>query len=263
MNASCARHHADTALGPVVSAWQSVFRPVCGAWPGTGVAVTSTGWTSGSHPLARIENAAEFRRVWPWRSALRRQPSRDSASPTERTAKLARLEAVLFVADGPLTARKLAQFAALSGASEAHDLVMRLNEAYDADGTAFRVELAGGGYRLRTRPQYAFWLDQIHHRSAALKLSPPALETLTIVAYRQPITRADVDAIRGVQSAEMLKQLMDRGLVTIVGEDDSLGRPYLYGTTRQFLELFGLRSLEDLPDYERLRQPRPPAAATS
>ena len=85
-------------------------------------------------------------------------------------------------------------------------------------------------------------------------LSPPMLETLTIVGYRQPITRADIEAIRGVQSAEMLRQLMERGLVKIGGEDDSLGRPYLYITTRRFLELFGIHSLRDLPMADRLRR---------
>ena len=82
------------------------------------------------------------------------------------------------------------------------------------------------------------------------------METLTIVAYQQPVTRADVEAIRGVQSSEMIRQLMDRGLVRIGGEDDSLGRPFLYETTREFLSMFGLRRLDDLPNYESLRRQR-------
>ena len=89
-----------------------------------------------------------------------------------------------------------------------------------------------------------------------MKLSSPMMETLTIVAYQQPVTRADVEAIRGVQSAEMIRQLMDRSFVRIGGEDDSLGRPFLYETTRQFLSMFGLRRLEDLPNYETLRRQR-------
>jgi segregation and condensation protein B len=89
-----------------------------------------------------------------------------------------------------------------------------------------------------------------------MKLSAPMMETLTIVAYQQPVTRADVEAIRGVQSAEMIRQLMDRGLLRIGGEDDSLGRPFLYETTRQFLSMFGLRKLEDLPNYGTLRRQR-------
>lgn len=176
---------------------------------------------------------------------------------TGRTAADARVEAVLIVADGPLTPRRVAQHAMLPDAADAKRAIERLNAAYDRDGTAFRVERVAAGYRLLTRPEVAPWLDRIHRRSDRLKLSPPALETLTIVAYRQPCTRADVEAVRGVQSAEMLKHLMERGLVRIAGEHDSLGRPYLYETTKQFLELFGLRTLADLPRAAELR----PAAA--
>ena len=104
-----------------------------------------------------------------------------------------------------------------------------------------------------TWPVFSFWLGKLHQRQAELKLTPPAMETLAIVAYRQPITRADVEMIRRVQCADMLKQLMERGLVRISGEDNSLGRPFLYETTRQFLELFGLRGLDALPMAESLR----------
>jgi segregation and condensation protein B len=172
-----------------------------------------------------------------------------------RTAKLARLEAVLLVADSALSARRLAQVAMLADATEARTLINRLNMAYESAGTPFRVERVAAGYRLLTLPQFAFWLGKLHHREAELKLSPPAFETLTVIAYRQPITRADVEAIRGVQVSEMIKQLMERGLVRIGGEDDSLGRPFLYETTRRFLETFGLRDLEDLPLADKLRRP--------
>lgn len=181
------------------------------------------------------------------------------ASPTQRTPKMARLEAVLLVADGTLSTRKLAQLATLVDAAEAGQLIEDLNSAYDAVDSAFRIERVATGYQLLTRPQFARWLDKLHHRQSELKLSPPAMETLTIVAYRQPVTRADIEEVRGVQCTEMLKQLMDRNLVRIAGHDDSLGRPYLYGTTRNFLELFGLRTLKDLPMADQLR-PKEPAA---
>ncbi|MGC1276505.1 MAG: SMC-Scp complex subunit ScpB [Planctomycetaceae bacterium] len=164
-----------------------------------------------------------------------------------RPAAAARVEAVLVVADGPLTPRRIAQHAMLPDAADAKRAIDWLNAAYDHDGTAFRIERIAAGYRLLTRPELSPWLDRLHRRTDHLRLSPPALETLTIVAYRQPCTRADVEAIRGVQSAEMLKYLMDRNLVRIAGEHDSLGRPYLYETTKRFLELFGLRTLADLP----------------
>ena len=171
-----------------------------------------------------------------------------------RTPKMARVEAVLLVCGDSLSPRKLAQFATLADPTEARTLVNRLNEAYDLAGTPFRIERVAGGYRMFTRPEVALWLGKLHQREAELKLSTSAMETLTIVAYRQPLTRADIEAIRGVQSAEMLKQLMDRGLVRIGGEDDSLGRPFLYETTRKFLETFGLKDLESLPLAEKLRR---------
>lgn len=208
------------------------------------------------HPLTRRPPGWPDRAIRPPQRRLRfdaglRLEAADRT--TFRTAAEARVEAVLIVADGPLTPRRIAQHAMLPDAADAKRAIDRLNAAYDRDGTAFRVERVAAGYRLLTRPEVAPWLDRIHRRSDRLKLSPPALETLTIVAYRQRCTRADVEAVRGVQSAEMLKYLMDRGLVRIAGEDDSLGRPYLYETTKQFLELFGLRTLADLPRAAELR----------
>ncbi len=169
-----------------------------------------------------------------------------------RTPKLARLEAALLVASGALSTKKLTQFAMLADTTEALTLIHQLNVAYDQSRSAFRIERVATGYQLLTRPKFAPWLDRLHQRQTQLKLSTPAMETLAIVAYRQPITRADVEAVRGVASTEMLKQLMERNLVRITGEDDSLGRPYLYGTTRHFLEHFGLRSTADLPMADQL-----------
>lgn len=176
-----------------------------------------------------------------------------------RTERAARVEAVLLVADGAISAGKIAQFAMLADAKEAREIVDQLNVAYDNSESSFRIERVATGFQMLTRPEFAMWLDKVHNRQSALKLSPSAMETLTIVAYRQPITRADIEAIRGVQSSEMLKQLMERGIVRIGGEDDSLGRPYLYVTTRLFLESYGLRSLDELPKADELR--RKPEAA--
>ena len=170
---------------------------------------------------------------------------------------MARLEAVLFVADEALPLRRLVQLATLAEVSEAQELIEQLNAAYDSAASSFRVERVATGYRLLTRRDFVFWLDKLHQRQSSQKLTPPMLETLAIVAYRQPLTRADLEAVRGVQSAEMLKQLMERELVRIAGEDDSLGRPFLYETTRKFLELYGLQTLDDLPMSDRLRRLRP------
>lgn len=245
----------------------------CHLCPPSGFSVAAAGphWGAQSRGRQTADDArgrSEWSRSW-WRSS-RTAVDTDlvPAGPTDarRTVKLARLEAVLLVADSALSARRLAQVAMLADATEARTLINRLNAAYESVGTPFRVERVAAGYRLLTLPQFAFWLGKLHHREADLKLSPPAFETLTVIAYRQPITRADVETIRGVQCSEMIKQLMERGLVRIGGEDDSLGRPFLYETTRRFLETFGLRDLEDLPLAERLRRPgqalpQPPAAA--
>ena len=215
------------------------------------------GWDS-----YRRASASEFRR-WLRRRATAAgslEVTSDSAHPTRRSPKMARLEAVLLIAEGAFSTRRLAQLATLVDAAEVSRLIEALNFAYDASDSAFRIERVATGFQLLTRPQFARWLDKLHHRQSQLKLSPPAMETLTIVAYRQPVTRADVEEVRGVQCAEMLKQLMDRHLVRISGQDDSLGRPYLYGTTRTFLESFGLRDLKDLPMSDRLRKkPSSPA----
>lgn len=173
-----------------------------------------------------------------------------------RSTRIARMEAALLIADGAVPARKLAQLARLIDHKEVQQLVKALNDAYDRTRSAFRIEQTAAGYLLMTRASLSPWLDRLHNRQAELKLSAPMMETLTIIAYQQPVTRADVEAIRGVQASEMIRQLLDRNLVRIGGEDDSLGRPFLYITTRQFLTMFGLHRLEDLPNYTTLRRQR-------
>lgn len=166
---------------------------------------------------------------------------------------MADLEGVLFLGREPLSSRKLARLAGLADGTEARTLIRRLNASYDAEGNAFRIEEVGGGYQLLTRPQYGGWLRRQQLLPSAERWSGPALETLSVVAYRQPVARAGVEAIRGVQCGEILRQLMERDLVRIVGRADELGRPFLYGTTKRFLQVFGLRSLDDLPRAAQLR----------
>lgn len=177
-------------------------------------------------------------------------PARPSA---RRTARRSRLEAVLFLAREPMSLRKLAQSANLADATEARTLLAELRRVYDARGSAFQVEQLAGGYQLRTRPKFAAWLRPLVPASEQIRLSPPALETLAVVAYRQPVLRADVEAIRGVACGEILRQLMERDLLRIVGRSEELGRPLWYGTTRRFLEVFGLCSLAELPLADQLR----------
>jgi segregation and condensation protein B len=189
-----------------------------------------------------------------------RQPADDGAPAGQgelgREPALALVEAALFAADEPLTTRRLAAAAGLADGNEARRLVRKLQGLYDRDGTAFQVEELAGGFQLLTRPEYHSWLTRLKRTGTDLKLSAAARETLAIVAYRQPIMRTDVEAVRGVQCSEILRQLMERGLVRIAGRHDSLGRPVLYGTTKKFLQVFGLRSLRDLPQVEQLAPPK-------
>ena len=168
----------------------------------------------------------------------------------------ARVEALLLTVDKPLSAAKLASAvgprdgSAAPGAGEIEAAVARLNGVYERTGRAFRVEPVAGGYRVMARPEHASVLAAFHRGQADGKLSRPAIETLAIVAYRQPITRGSLEAIRGVACGEVLRGLLERRLVTVTGRAEEPGRPMLYGTTKTFLDAFGLASIKDLPPEE-------------
>lgn len=165
------------------------------------------------------------------------------------------VEALLFASDTPLTAGRIATAAGINGLAGVRRAVETLNERYQVAGSAFTIEDIAGGYQMMTRPEYHDVLSRMHRVKADSRLSQATIETLAIVAYRQPILRADVEAIRGVVCGEILRGLMDKQLVKIVGRAEVIGRPMLYGTTRRFLEVFGLKDLSDLPRVEELRQP--------
>jgi segregation and condensation protein B len=177
------------------------------------------------------------------------------ADPCARSAELARLEAVLFAAQEPLTTTQLARQARLGSAMRVRQLLKELVALYDRDGSPFTVRPIAGGWQLVTRKDMAPWLQSFFPPQRDLKLSQAARETLAIIAYRQPIMRAEIEAVRGVSCGEVIRQLMERGLVCVVGHHESLGRPALYGTTRFFLQALGLPSLRDLPQADRLREP--------
>jgi segregation and condensation protein B len=178
---------------------------------------------------------------------------RAAADPLGRDPQLAMLEAALLIADEPMPIRKLVQVLALPDATSVRRLLAKLQQRYDADGSAFELEELAGGFQLMTRPEYHRWLTSTRHSPTDMKLTAPSRETLAIIAYRQPIMRADIESIRGVHCGETLRLLMEKGVVKITGRDDSLGRPVLYGTTKKFLQVFGLKSLKDLPNIEKPR----------
>ncbi|MCC6494178.1 MAG: SMC-Scp complex subunit ScpB [Pirellulales bacterium] len=166
---------------------------------------------------------------------------------------MARLEAILFLAREPLSSRKLAALADLADGTEARALVRELARRLRNRARAIQPVEIAQGTQLMTRPQLADWIGKVHPPDADLRLSPPALETLAVAAYRQPATRAEIEAVRGVQCGEILRVLMERDFLRIVGRSDELGRPFLYGTTRKFLQVFGLRRLEELPPVDQIR----------
>ncbi len=161
---------------------------------------------------------------------------------------LAVLEAVLFIAREPHSGKKLAQLAELPAGVKVHTLLRQLNERYDQRQSAFRIVEVAGGFQLRSRPEFAPWLVRLQEIPVAVRLSSPVMETLVVIAYRQPVSRAGIERIRGVQCGEVIRQLLDRDLVRIAGRSEELGRPFLYGTTKTFLEVFGLGSLQELPE---------------
>ncbi|MCL5279563.1 MAG: SMC-Scp complex subunit ScpB [Planctomycetes bacterium] len=164
------------------------------------------------------------------------------------------LEAILFATDEPLTDSKLAGIVEIT-AKQVRESIEALNAKYAAENHAFRIEQIAGGYQMLTLNTYNFWLKKMLRARSDNKLSPAAMETLAIIAYKQPIIRADIEAIRGVAVGEVLRSLMYKGLVKITGRAEILGHPMLYGTTKKFLEIFGLNSLKDLPKAEELKNP--------
>ena len=190
------------------------------------------------------------------------------------------LEAILFASQKPVSEKEIA--AIFKGAAdsakenpaitayakvtraEMAEAIQQLETEYAAAGVAFEVRENAAGWQLVTRPDFAPWLRQLFPENRPAKLSSPALETLAIIAYRQPITRADLEAVRGVAVDGVMQTLLDRGLVRIAGRSELAGRALLYETTQYFMEHFGLKDLDDLPNANELRRialpqaPRPP-----
>lgn len=164
------------------------------------------------------------------------------------------VEAVLFASDESLTEGRLANIVETS-TKQVRQHIKNLNDKYQANNNAFRIEQIAGGYQMLTLSPYNHWLKKLLRVRSDNKLSPAAMETLAIIAYKQPVMRADIEAIRGVAVGEVIRSLSYKGLVKIVGRAEVLGRPMLYGTTKKFLEVFGLNTLKDLPKAQELKEP--------
>jgi segregation and condensation protein B len=157
------------------------------------------------------------------------------------------VEALLFASDVPLEAERIREVLDLENAAAARELVSELMTRYEAEPRGLSIVEVGGGYRMVTRPELAPWLVRLARARTRVRLSRPALETLAIVAYKQPVSKPELDAVRGVSSDAVLDNLLERRLIRVAGRKEAPGRPFLYETTREFLVAFGLRDVGDLP----------------
>ena len=162
------------------------------------------------------------------------------------------VEAALFASQTPLTARELARADDALDVRRVREALAALREHYETDGRSFQVYQLGDGFQILTRPEFVPYLERFDSVPRPPTLSRAALETLAIIAYRQPIGRIEVEEIRGVASTSVLRTLQDWELIEITGRGEGLGRPLLYGTTARFLDHFALQSLDDLPAPEEL-----------
>jgi len=160
------------------------------------------------------------------------------------------VEALLFSTDDPLPAAKIVQILGIGDAGDVKRHIDTLNKRYEQTAASFRIEAVAKGYQMLTLPEYSPWVGRLHKVRAESRLSTAALETLAIIAYKQPVLRAEIEAIRGVAVGDMLVRLREMNLVRIVGRAEEIGRPLLYGTTKKFLGVFGLQSLKDLPKLD-------------
>ena len=156
------------------------------------------------------------------------------------------IEALILASPEPISPQRIAVVLGSIKPGDIKKHVGALNELYQQEDHAFEIWEVAGGYQFRTRPDYAAYVQQLHEQRPA-RLSRAALETIAVIAYRQPLTRAEVEHIRGVDAGAVLRNLIERKLVRIAGHKEVPGRPMLYATTRRFLEVFGLKSLDDLP----------------
>lgn len=160
------------------------------------------------------------------------------------------IETLLFITDRPVKPSRLAEVAENTDARRVREIIRELQEEYAAQNRAIQIVEIAGGFQMATKAEYGRWVRRLYNEKMTTKLSNAALETLAIIAYKQPITRAEMEAIRGVDVAGPLERLLERSLVRVVGKKDTIGRPMVYGTTDEFLRLFGLNKISELPDLQ-------------
>ena len=184
-------------------------------------------------------------------------PATPQQQPEQQTPELLQtdeakriIENLLFITDRPLKPGRIAEVVESVNAKQALALIEELAKEYEQTGRAIRILEIGGGFQMVTKPEYGRWVRRLYNEKMTTRLSNAALETLAIVAYKQPVTRAEMEVIRGVDVAAPLEKLLERGLVRVLGKRDTIGRPMVYGTTDEFLRLFGLNKISELPDLQ-------------
>lgn len=172
------------------------------------------------------------------------------------------LESLFFVSESPIKLETLVEILPESNKEEILEGILRMKAEYGDESRGVELVEVAGGYQFRTKPKWAEWIQRLK-KAKAIKLSRSALETLAIVAYRQPIIRPAIEEIRGVDSGWVLRTLLEKGLIKITGRKEIVGRPIVYGTTKTFLEVFGLNTLSDLPTPKEIQPPSMLEEATS
>lgn len=173
------------------------------------------------------------------------------------------LESLLFITDHPLPQAKLIKVTGVSDGPRIAALIAEIAKELDEKGSALQVLEVADGYQMATRSEYAPFIRKLFAERMTMRLSTAALETLSIVAYKQPLTRAEIESIRGVEVIAALESLLDKRLIKVVGRKETVGRPLMYGTTSEFMRHFGLKSLEDLPALESFAVESAPEVQTN
>ena len=189
-------------------------------------------------------------------------PDTDHLPPMDKTDTLTTepdevksiLEAILFAASEPISLKQLSQILSDVSSRQIRQLLMQLRDEYDESKRSFQLIEIAEAFQLCTRPEYHGWIEKFYTRQVRIKLSPSALEALAIVAYKQPTTRSEIEAIRGVNSDSVVNSLIEKGLIRIAGRKPGAGRSLLFATTDAFLEQFGLKNLLELPTMEEIEQ---------
>ena len=180
-----------------------------------------------------------------------KQPERAAAPALLASEDLQKIiETLLFITDRPVKVSRLVDVIENTNAKEVREAIQHLQDSYTVHGSAIQIMEIAGGYQMCTKPEYGRWVRRLYNEKMTTRLSNAALETLAIIAYKQPLTRAEMEAIRGVDVAGPLEKLLDRGLVRVVGRKDTMGHPMVYGTTDEFLRMFGLNKVSELPDLQ-------------